>query len=257
MEIFIKGYIVKRLISEIAQFDKTVECQNDGFTLQNKQKVVFVYNTDGDVVDLFCNDSKELDNIKKMIISHLSSMRAMSFHIILTDILKKYGIVENDLNSVFLKNFKHTKEMFRDISLLIPEEAIIGDVIQSICDEKRFRNIGTLIITENGLKPLNQKIDIEGSVYPSMLIENGGFNPNYWSNVVRHNSIIFLSEDLKNQIRQNCLSVTINDKKYAIVLNNDEFKFMNVGVFEIVNDTSIHNFIETNDETVGCFPLLN
>jgi hypothetical protein len=106
-----------------------------------------------------------------------------------------------------------------------------GDVITLIKEEGRYRNTGTFIYDGESVCDLCDIIDEYGSVPPILQVSDIEFSPYHWMNVIVHNNIFFLSNDLKNKLEDFkmednmwCSHIIINNVEYICIVDNpDEF----------------------------------
>lgn len=228
----------------------------------SSRQLQFVYEDDM-IVGLKLRDncnywsSEELFILKELITEALNTLEAREFVINCNHICQKYGTIEEDISEMTDPKF------FEEVAVLIPHDAIIGDVIQSIPDKERYRNSGTMIITEDDLKPLYGNADEYGSVHPTLLVDDGSFNPQYWMSTIAHNSIIFLSDTIKKQIvNNNCENFStckINGKEIVFIANNEDDEVIDIDsevidrlmkkdqYFEYTDDSAFNGDIDSDE----------
>jgi hypothetical protein len=81
------------------------------------------------------------------------------------------------------------------------------------------------------------EIDDYGSVPPCFVVGNGSFSPGHWSNEVDHNGIVFLSDELVAEIKENLVK---KERKYGPVYTctidiNDMKEFVEDVVLKILS----------------------
>ena len=93
-----------------------------------------------------------------------------------------------------------------------------GDIINF---EGSYRNDNKLIFDGEKLIELYTEIDDYGSVPPKFKVGKE-FKPNHWINVIDHNTIIWLEDDILDTIKINNQTgyVTIFNQEYKIYINN-------------------------------------
>lgn len=210
---------------------------------------VFDYWSDNEIIGLRFKDDcnywsdDELMKLKLLINESLCTLKCFEFTIDCRDILDRYGLEEYEL----LENLN--PNIITEILKLIPSNAIIGDIIQTIPQNERSRNEGTMIITERGLRKLFRENGLPGTIHPSLKVGNGSFNPEYWIDAISNNTIIFLDEliiEMINKNRTKKLShFTINGKLTYFFIIND--------IGEIVEDFNGDDIISIIRQNNGYF----
>lgn len=229
---------------------KTFNNRDIALRYHNSRQLRFVHNSEGDVISLRFKDNcnywsvGEIAMLKDLINISLNKLKSREFFL-------DYPLVIND-DYISDEEFQNNLD---NITNLIPTDAIIGDIIQTIPHNIRYRNSGTLIITADGVKLLCDKYDEYGSIYPSLKVAQGSFNPTYWKSSICHNNIIFLSDEIKNQfvsnwdLVKNCSLVIINSKTYNCVIVNENDENINISpeIINLLKDEETH--FELTDDT--------
>ena len=99
-----------------------------------------------------------------------------------------------------------------------------------------YRNTNLLFWHEtDGIIFPYDELDDYGSVPPCFVVANGGFSPDHWSDMVDHNGIVFLSDALVAEIKENLVkkerkygpvytcTIDINDCGYVVETEGQEF----------------------------------
>jgi len=117
-----------------------------------------------------------------------------------------------------------------------------------------YRNEGVWIYDGNEIQPLYTEIDDYGSVPPNFKVGNN-FKPDHWINKIDHNSIIWLQDEIiENIIIKNNLNgeVRISDKIYNVDIQCDALYALNDDTVtyshSLTNDLHKYKLFEENNE---------
>ena len=109
-----------------------------------------------------------------------------------------------------------------------------GDAFHWLGQEYRNENLLFWHETDGIIFPYDE-IDDYGSVPPCFVVGNGSFSPDHWSDEVDHNGLVFLSDELVAEIKENLVkkerkygpvytcTIDINDHAYVVETEGQEF----------------------------------
>ena len=109
-----------------------------------------------------------------------------------------------------------------------------GDAFHWLDEGYRNQNLLFWHETDGIMFPYTE-IDDYGSVPPCFVVGNGGFSPDHWSDMVDHNGLVFLSDELVAEIKENLVkkerkygpvytcTIDINNIGYVVETEGQEF----------------------------------
>jgi hypothetical protein len=109
-----------------------------------------------------------------------------------------------------------------------------GDAFHWLDEGYRNQNLLFWHETDGIMFPYTE-IDDYGSVPPCFVVGNGSFSPDHWSDMVDHNGLVFLSDELVAEIKENLVkkerkygpvytcTIDINDCSYVVETEGQEF----------------------------------
>ena len=109
-----------------------------------------------------------------------------------------------------------------------------GDAFHWLDEGYRNQNLLFWHETDGIMFPYTE-IDDYGSVPPCFVVGNGSFSPDHWSDMVDHNGLVFLSDELVAEIKENLVkkerkygpvytcTIDINNIGYVVETEGQEF----------------------------------